>query len=360
MKKIVMFAAVLLVVGLIGTAITVPKTNTLEAIGMFQDKPEEAPDNSHSTAEPKEERHDFGEAIDDFETDIMEGTSNMVGGILDEISSEIPDMGLNIENGEFDTDDGLDSSWPDKGARSLSLTDSAQVSGIGQIVIRTAVSDINIVPSDSDKISVNLMGKVSKNINDKDLTPLLKKKGNILYIEAEKKLNMPNIRLDLTLTVHIPNVTFDKLSVSTSVGDIMASHLTAKDRIELHNSDGDMKLDGAKAAEIDLRSSSGSIEASAIQGDVTATSAAGDVKIDQHTINLNGDMNVKSTVGDVGITLKEGQAVSLKFDTVTGEGQVELPGMKFSKHEDQEIIGQTGNGKYEIKANTTTGDFSIQ
>ncbi|MDU5947677.1 MAG: hypothetical protein E6Z15_11450, partial [Paenibacillus macerans] len=81
MKKIVYFAIGLLLIGLTGTIVTFPKADTLKAFGLFQEDKETAPEQDGSRNAPDRDRqatpNDPDGIIEDFQTDLMEGTTDM-------------------------------------------------------------------------------------------------------------------------------------------------------------------------------------------------------------------------------------------------------------------------------------------
>ncbi|MED4956027.1 DUF4097 family beta strand repeat-containing protein [Paenibacillus macerans] len=356
MKKIVYFAIGLLLIGVIGTIVTFPKGETLKAFGLFQEDKETAPEQDGSQNAPHRDRqettNDLNGIIEDFQTDLMKGTTDMVGGILDNVS-EIVDDAVSRDS----TDD------PDNAkSRRVSLSENLAAQGIRNIVIDTAASDVKLTASAASDIEAKLTGKVRSGIKDNELTPLLNKEGDTLYIQTEReKKDGKSFRADLALTVTIPAAqSFGKLSISTISGDIETSNLEIKQAIKLETTNGEITLDRAKAAKIELNSVNGSIEASALKGEIAASSVNGDLDLGLQTVDLAGDITAESIHGDIDIVLKKNQPLSLEFTTVGGEAEVNVPDMDFSRRTDQGIAGKVGSGKYSVKATTTTGDFTLE
>lgn len=181
MKKIVYFAIGLLLIGLTGTIVTFPKADTLKAFGLFQEDKETAPEQDGSRNAPDRDRqatpNDPDGIIEDFQTDLMEGTTDMVGGILDNVS-EIVDDAVSRDS----TDD------PDNAkSRRISLSENLAAQGIRNIVIDTAASDVKLTASAASDIEAKLTGKVRSGIKDNGFTPLLNKEGDTLYIQTERE-----------------------------------------------------------------------------------------------------------------------------------------------------------------------------
>ncbi|MCM3702874.1 DUF4097 family beta strand repeat-containing protein [Paenibacillus macerans] len=365
MKKIVYFAIGLLLIGLIGTIVTFPKADTLKAYSLFQeDKETTRREQGGSQNAPDRDRqetpNDLNGIIEDFQTDLMEGSTDMVGGILDNVS-EIVDDAVSHGNIEYRGNDDWDD--PDNAkSRRISLSENLAAKGIRNIVIDTAASDVKLNTSAASEIEARLTGKVRSGIKDNELTPLLNKEGDTLYIQTEReRKDGKSFRADLALTVTIPAAQpFGKLSISTVNGDVEASNLEVKQAIKLETTNGEITLNRAEAAKIELSSVNGSIEASALKGEIAVSSVNGDLDLGLQTDDLAGDITAESIHGDIDIALKEHQPLSLEFTTATGEAEVDIPDMDFSSQTDQGLAGKVGSGKYSVKATTTTGDFTLE
>lgn len=361
MKKIVYFAVAMLVIGVIGTIVTIPKTNTFAAIGLFPDRADTGFGSGErgKAAERQEPPQDLDGAIRDFHDGMMEGTAGMVDGIMKEVAGVVDEAvsaGLSgLDDLELPEDDFSD----DPEIRNVSRSESMDGKGIREIVIQTAAADVKLAISDSSAIGAELKGKASSDFKDDEL---ITKQGDTLFVATERsRKNGGNLRADLTLTVYLPSRSFDRLSVTTASGDVEAFGLQAKQSIEVQTASGDITLTQAKATRVALDSSSGSIEGSNLQGGgLEIKSVSGDLKLDLRNDPLDGDLTAQTTSGDIGIALKKSQAFALRFNTVAGEGRIDVAGMEFDKRTDQEIEGKVGDAKYTVKASTTSGDFTLE
>ncbi|WP_178018830.1 DUF4097 family beta strand repeat-containing protein [uncultured Paenibacillus sp.] len=360
MKKIVYFAVALLIIGVIGTAVTIPKTNTFAAIGLFPDRTETGFGSGErgKAAERQEPPQDLDGVIRDFHDGMREGTTDMVDGIMEEVAGVVDEAVSAGLSGLDDLELPEDNFSDDPETRDVSRSESMDGKGIREIVIQTAAADVKLAISDSSAIGAELKGKASSDFKDDEL---ITKQGDTLFVATERsRKNVDNLRSDLKLTVYLPFRSFDRLSVTTASGDVEAFGLQAKQSIEVQTASGDITLNQAKAARVALDSSSGSIEASDLQGGLEVKSVSGDLKLDLRNDPLDGNLTAQTTSGDIGIALKKSQAFALRFDTVAGEGQVDVSGMEFGKRTDQEIEGQIGDAKFTVKASTTSGDFALE
>ncbi|MBO7407694.1 MAG: DUF4097 family beta strand repeat protein [Clostridia bacterium] len=143
----------------------------------------------------------------------------------------------------------------------------------------------------------------------------------------------------MTITVYLPEIGFDNISIHTSTGDIRIDTLSAQE-LKLTTSTGDIAVNSVNC--------SGTLTATASTGDVLldACTAAkiqiktstGDVRFDASDA---ADIAVKTSTGDVTGSLRTGK----RFTVKTSTGDVSVP-------------ASTDGGNCEIT--TSTGDITIK
>ncbi|GAA0411036.1 hypothetical protein GCM10008933_46530 [Paenibacillus motobuensis] len=142
-------------------------------------------------------------------------------------------------------------------------------------------------------------------------------------------------------------------------GNVTASDITSQKLIEIKSSNGNIKLERAQAATIDLGTRVGGVEGTSLAGEVLIHSSTGNLKIDQRDINLAGSIQASTNTGKIDIALRPEQSVSLLFTSTVGIGDVSLEGMDFSESSKHKLVGKNGDGKYKIQVDTATGNFKL-
>lgn len=262
----------------------------------------------------------------------------------------------------------------------VDVNKSEEIAGdkIKKINIKTSSVDIKVVPTKSEQIKVDFTGEVSKRLKDTyDL--VVEKNGEIIEIEVTNEdlyfyIGIPVIRLDLV--VEVPEKEYEELMVTASSGDIDLKGLQAND-LYFKTSSGDMEITGIEGKTIRAEASSGSIKMmnataeystyEASSGDITLknnegnmniVTSSGTIEIDNE--KLSGDIFAEASSGDVNVSFVEKPtSVAVEFRGSSGEGRIDLDGINFEENSENKIIGQIGNGEFEIKVNTSSGDFNL-
>ncbi|GGG14562.1 DUF4097 family beta strand repeat-containing protein [Paenibacillus aceti] len=360
MRKIVIFALALLTIGLIGTMITMPKSNTLAAIGLFQEnKQTPAPKPEQDRPLDPEERLD--QALQGLENSILDSTTGMVSGILDSTSDIVSDTMSDI-SGYLSNEDFGNFSVKKGNAETKEIDQISQLDakGISNLNISAAIAKVEIKVTDSNQITAHLKGEVSSHLADR-FTLKADPQGDTLNIKADmkkKSLTTAHNYINLTLTVQIPDQSWSLVSADVINGSIHAEQIAAK-TIDIQATTGKIKLEQAQADKIKLSTMVGEIQGRSLSGELQIEATTGIIKIDQQDIDLAGSIQATSTTGSIDIALRPGQSVSLLYTSNLGNGTVNLEGMTLSESSKHKLVGTSGVGKYSIKAHTTTGSFKL-
>ncbi len=261
-------------------------------------------------------------------------------------------------------------------------------------------SDVNVLPSKEEKITVELDGKVSRKFKEK-LKLESDGKGDTLEVtltgQDQLKFNIGVLIIDTNITVYIPEKSFEEISVITSSGEVKAKDLLAKnlhfkassgelevsncraegvmslstssgeivangldaDTIEAEASSGTVVLDKVKAGFSTIETSSGEIEISQIKGDVMAKASSGSISILNE--QLYGNINAEASSGEITVEFKENpSSLKIDFSGSSGEGNIDIENVSYQTREENRIVGIIGSGNYELNVRTSSGDFYVR
>jgi lia operon protein LiaG len=232
---------------------------------------------------------------------------------------------------------------------------------ISRVEIDLSSSDVTVNSSDSDEITVELNGKISKKLKKK-LKLDVQEKGQTLKIgltgEDQIIFNIGVLIVDTNVEVFIPQKIYDSIKIDTSSGDILIQDLKAKETI-FETSSGDIIASNLYTEVNRFHSSSGEMELSNVTGDIEAKSSSGDMIIDY--LNANGNLDAKTSSGDVNVTYQdEPNSLAIDFQGSSGEGDVSLDGVNFEEKSENAIRGMIGSGHFKLKVETSSGDFTLR
>ncbi|MBM7586113.1 DUF4097 and DUF4098 domain-containing protein YvlB [Bacillus pakistanensis] len=255
-------------------------------------------------------------------------------------------------------------------------------SKVEDIEINTSSADVEIVPSEGNEVVILLDGKINKDLEDKYEFQVYHS-GNKLNIDYLIDENTIGIKLgsvqDTKLQVKVPSKVLNHLQVTTSSGDISMDDLKAN-QIIVKSTSGDQSIIGTETQEhIALSSTSGKIktrENSMNTADFITTSGNIDVndlssknavyETSSGDIVFNGeqlksDMEFTTSSGDVAIKFSQTpKSVKVDFKGSSGEPDISVDGLLFEDKSENSAVGVKGNGDYEIKVRTSSGDLTLE
>lgn len=261
-------------------------------------------------------------------------------------------------------------------------------------------SDVKLLPSSEDHITVELHGKISRKLK-KELSLVAEENGNTVDVKLidhnQPIINIGILIYDTNIRIHVPEKEYKSIAVVTSSADIEVEGVRAKElhfkassgdinvesseasdsfevktssgdvnvektkskKMSLISSSGDLFLKGSQATTISTIASSGDVVLTDVEGDLETITSSGDMSISSQ--QLTGDITAKSSSGDVIIEFKE-KPTSMKVDFKgeSGSGIIDIKQISYQEKEEDRIIGQLGDGKYELKINTNSGDFHLK
>mgnify|MGYP005830596811 CR=1 FL=1 len=271
---------------------------------------------------------------------------------------------------------------------------------VDNISISTSSTEVEIFPGTADEITAELKGEVSSKLKDNvDMTVIQQGKNLEIRVKVEQEsgFRFGFEVIDLKLSVEVPEKLYEKLSVETSSGSIMANDLEGKkisfrassgevdaSRIKAHTefkskaNSGGVQLKGIEAKEIHTKTSSGSmllqnlvaedIHAKASSGriivkkwvgNITAESSSGGV--DLHAPEMSGNIDAEASSGDVLLHFNQNpDSFIIEFSGSSGEAHMDIQGVDYQEKSEHRISGKAGDGKYKVRVKTSSGDFDFR
>ncbi|SFB24098.1 MULTISPECIES: DUF4097 family beta strand repeat-containing protein [unclassified Bacillus (in: firmicutes)] len=282
-----------------------------------------------------------------------------------------------------------------------SVSDKEVISAqdIQRISVDLSSTDITVIPTEDKEITVELEGKISKKLKKK-IELVVKESGKTLKVglrnENQIKFNIGVLIVDTKVNIFLPEKLYESIDLTTSSGDITIQDLEGKglslkassgdivaenskaketfkiktssgeitsknneaDRFEMSASSGDLLVVDQKAIETVLETSSGEMKLENIIGGLSAQASSGDIFVVNEEVA--GNIHADTSSGDIKIEfVNKPTSLALEFRGSSGEGNIGLEGLHYDEKNEHEISGKIGSGKYQLIANTNSGDFYL-
>ncbi|MGM7680683.1 DUF4097 family beta strand repeat-containing protein [Cytobacillus sp. Hm23] len=240
-------------------------------------------------------------------------------------------------------------------------------------------TDIEVLPSDDNRFTIEVNGKVSEKLKDK-FQLKVEEKDDLLKVEFKNPDTYFHIGIsivDTTVSVFLPTKLYESVTVHTASGDIEAEQIMASqfnvsaasgdiemegieaDRIFVTTASGDITVDDQQAVHSSFKASSGDMILTNVIGDVKAHNASGDISIFNE--KSSGNITADASSGDVDIKfVKSPSSLYINFRSSSGDGIVELDGVSYDEKSDDRIIGTIGSGDHELIVDISSGDFTLR
>lgn len=254
-----------------------------------------------------------------------------------------------------------------------------EVDGIKKLSFQTTAADIEINPSSSEHITVKLEGKIDKKLKDKFQLKIAED-GDQLVVSYISNDNSMGIQLgsekEMTLSVTLPEMTYQELTVHTTSGNIDAVSVLAG-IINLESTSGNQDVKMFTVGEnLSIRSTSGNIEVErTMMNNFSIESTSGNVKIED-LVSQNGkitttsgniamiieemdnSLDVITTSGDVKTTFeKSPESLKIDYQGSSGKPDIKLQDMMYEDKSENSAIVVIGDGMKRLNVKTTSGDF---
>jgi lia operon protein LiaG len=257
------------------------------------------------------------------------------------------------------------------------------VDDIHHLSIQTTATDIELIPSSSNQVTVSLDGEIKSGTNDTYQLEIeedrKQQKLTISYVTNTKGFRWSlGSEENVTLQVALPERAYKEFEITTTSGDIHIQSIEAEE-MKVHSTSGDQSIEESLVTgTLSLQATSGDISLSANTfHHFTIETTSGDVhhrnfKSKNGSIHTtSGDVSVlleemipslrtNSTSGDVSIQFgKEPESLDLIFTTNSGEADVNLENMIFDEGSERKV-GRIGKGENHLLIQTTSGDLTVE
>ncbi len=249
---------------------------------------------------------------------------------------------------------------------------------INQISIESNSVDVHLLPTSGHEITATVSGKMNKNYL-KNVVFEMKKEGDTAKILIkQKEFFVINFGFNhATLNIKVPKRIYNKLSLHSSSGDIKLDNMRAQEleliessgdclinqsdileKAYLKASSGDLMISKSQAKHFRVISSSGDVVMNNTKGSIESESTSGDIALKNHTIT--GNVITRASSGDVTMIFHNPESLALNYRGSSGDGVSAIQKMNYQEKSEHRIIGKTGGGKYLVHVRTSSGDFYIK
>ncbi|CAM3475076.1 DUF4097 family beta strand repeat-containing protein [Marinicrinis lubricantis] len=262
--------------------------------------------------------------------------------------------------------------------------------------IETSDADIELKAGDQDgEVIIEVIGyektakkfKLKAELDGSEGTITYKREGAFSWFGIQQKSHKLSITVPERVWNHmnvnassgdiaVRDIRTDHGDFDASSGDIAIKH-TEANQLSIQTSSGDILLSDSKTVNADVKASSGDIEWVDVQSQQSSLRAtSGDISVERGT----GQMDLKSSSGDIELTLTEGygditsnsssgdieielpeEPQDIRFDLRTSSGDVDVRVGELDQKDQKEnrFEGQKGTGSIEIYAKTSSGDVEV-
>lgn len=278
-------------------------------------------------------------------SELGKGIGDMVDGILSSVMPYVKE-----HNNEQDYEE-----YEEGAADTVSSSESNE-SSLMSIVVDADVADVIVQESDDDEVHVRYENKGSLK-QQLRYRYFFREENNTIYTGVRRAYTKSgyvsiNHTPHITLTIEVPDE-MNNIEIHSMSGDVEVEEANAE-KITISSTSGDINFEG-NAKKLRLNTVSGDIECTTderFEGDMHTVS--GDINLE-----ANSTFNAKmaTTSGDIEIELNDTDGYDLKFNTVSGDVDIDYVGEchSFSR---SGRIGYGNNGAV-IVANTVSGDIKV-
>lgn len=248
--------------------------------------------------------------------------------------------------------------------------------------VSTVSADVEVMGDATRQATVEVLAKGSNNKSlsaaeiqqrlDKYYNIITELNGSQLNVKVEFKVKRitNNESLALKFILHTPASADAKInSVS---GDIELSRAA---NTELKTTSGDIEI-GSLSGDATAASVSGDIEAKSIQGNFAGRTTSGDIQAGRvgalmNASSVSGDIKVvagklgqdvkmKTVSGDIKLTVTEKAGMNLTLNTLSGDMNIsELGMLNYETKSRRRIVAEMGGGGSRLQIETVSGDIHI-
>lgn len=159
--------------------------------------------------------------------------------------------------------------------------------------------------------------------------------------------------------IDISQLKVEEFSTEASSGDITIDQISVSTNNKMEASSGTIHVKNSSASVFNLGASSGDIILQNVDGHVEAETSSGSIELNNKQVT--GNINALASSGDVIVQFDESpKSLAVDFTGNSGEGVIELEGFSYEDKSENIINGKIGSGEYELKVRTSSGDFQLK
>ncbi|MYL33645.1 DUF4097 family beta strand repeat protein [Pontibacillus yanchengensis] len=228
---------------------------------------------------------------------------------------------------------------------------------IKHINVDVASSDVNILPSDTDEITVRYYGKADKNsLENRSLQTDLSQDTLDIHIHNKRTFSIGFTYVNQQIDVMIPSQTIKSLNVNGASSDITLKSFQSE-QIEFDLASGDVQLNNVESNLITVNTSSGSVDGEDITGEMRVKTSSGDTNL--HLKAIKHPLDISSSSGDVEIDIaSEPTNMKLNYSSSSGEADINFP-LKYDSLDRSNIQATIGSGNPDVTIRTSSGDLTF-
>ncbi|RJS60017.1 DUF4097 family beta strand repeat-containing protein [Bacillus sp. PK3_68] len=149
------------------------------------------------------------------------------------------------------------------------------------------------------------------------------------------------------------------LSLKSGSGDISIDHTKVEKQVKIQGESGAIIANQLDAEKSDLSVKSGDINLKDISGKVLAKAQSGDIEIRPN--EQAGNVNLETSSGTVLVDTSQNLLpFSIDFKAGSGEASIRASNVTYTTKEEHRVIGKIANGKLQLIVRTKSGDFQLK
>ncbi|KRE97924.1 hypothetical protein ASG89_28890 [Paenibacillus sp. Soil766] len=260
------------------------------------------------------------------------------------------------------------------GASNIDIEKKIAAANIDTLIIENDITGVTFVPSNSDEISVHLVG-AARSESAQNCTIEATTEGtntwrvgvctntkthiNFGFDLTEFKSLFSGQRLRLRTEVSLPDKLYKAITVSTDTGSINFKEVKAE-KLTASTDTGTITVDRYEGKSVNLQTDTGSIHLNDGQGNVKLKTDTGSITAKLR--ELGDTVTAESDTGSVRIQLDPAPAdATFELSTDTGSARLDVPGVNVQQPNRHNVAkGSIGNGSKKVTVRTDTGYVEVK
>ncbi|MDR6553560.1 DUF4097 family beta strand repeat-containing protein [Paenibacillus qinlingensis] len=261
----------------------------------------------------------------------------------------------------------------ESGVANIDIEKKIAAANIDTLIIENDITGVTFVPSNSDEISVHLVGAArsetaqnctveatTEGTNTWRVDVCTNKKAHINFgfdINELKSL-FGGQRLRLRTEVSLPDKLYKAITVSTDTGSINFKEVKAE-KLTASADTGSITVDRYEGKTLSLQTDTGSIHLNDGQGNMKLRTDTGSITASLR--ELGDTVSMQSDTGSVRLQLNPVPTdASFDLTTDTGSANLDVPGVSEQRSSRNNVKGSIGNGSKKVTVRADTGYVEVK